>query len=188
MEAMYTEKDEKEALSTLGSRHRISIPPSMVLRPHDPLVHWTARAHYMDFLCLIGGDGGLDVVLPPEEFRDGFELELSFANLSRCFPGKFAALGFPCRGRLVWLGKSHGDDVWGSMVPRSFVLGSSEVGDDDQRGSSVIPTSRLNRLVVMLVWLLAKKTSTRFHWRDGNAPLDSTKPIPWDDLVDDAFE
>jgi hypothetical protein len=135
LRSMVDQKDIRKAERVLSQRSRVIFEEGEFIKSvADPMITWDMRTHYLDHLCIVPTQPGLDVILPPRsESGITWEWRLDLRRRMKQFSGEKSKLGFDPVNRMLWAGTCMGMDVWIAMVARPDAL-FVEDKDGDRRG------------------------------------------------------
>jgi hypothetical protein len=122
LERFHTRRD-KNALSLLASRHNVVVDEAFTLKMGAGQIRMDTTSSKIDYHLTVGNCLGLSPLLPNARSDPRFTFEMDVKGNIREFKGKHAMLGFDLAGRMLYIGKCRGEDVFLAMAPNEFLEG-----------------------------------------------------------------
>jgi hypothetical protein len=176
MRQMVEKNDRRGAERMLRRRGVINFnrEPKYVRNRQDPDLVWNARTHYLDHLCLVPTQPGLDVILPIAGTQ-GWEWKLDLRRRQKQFSGDRSHLGFEPWNRMLWAGTCQDMHVWLALVPRADALfGDDHYSNNNRQYKTTNIDTQLYNIVVMFLAKLCKDISV--------AHIDRIEPDQWPEV------
>ena len=162
LRALY-ESEDNNAISLLGTRHRIQIDEEYTLKMGVGKIYMNTGTSMIDFHLTVGGCLGLSPLLPNARSHVQFCLYMDLHQPYREFKGKNTMLGFDPTGRMLYIGRCRNEDVFLVMAPNQFLEGHfTPTRAGYSKGLSVMSTRHYRQTIMMLAKFLAKVSELSF--------------------------
>lgn len=150
LKRLYENKD-KSALSLIEDRHTIHIDDDLCLKPGEGKYIMDATSSMIDYHLTVANCIGLSPILPNMRSNHCFQFEMDLKKPIKEFKGKHAMLGFDPAGRMLFIGKNNGEDVFIAMAPNKFLAGHFIPPPPGRSKHSPLMSKRHYRQVVMMI-------------------------------------
>ncbi|KAH7917232.1 hypothetical protein BV22DRAFT_1135578 [Leucogyrophana mollusca] len=125
------------AIGRLKSRHTVVVDDDLMQKTTDPLLAWSLKDHFLDFLLVVSGKIGLHAWLPSLGGDYRFHIEFDLTHRYYQWSAKHGHLGFDPTGRMLFVGHRGQEEIWIAMVPLLYTLYDEDEDTDFGAGHMV---------------------------------------------------